>query len=73
MLVYDLGYQKLSYAHIVFRCLSGLAQDANPLDGDKDNLITDAMMAELEADLYGLQVKVNFLLYSKLYWKCSMM
>lgn len=31
-------------------------EDANPLDGDKDNLITDAMMAELEADLYGLQI-----------------
>ncbi|XP_075101291.1 RAF-like serine/threonine-protein kinase 20 isoform X2 [Nicotiana tabacum] len=34
-------------------------EDANPSDGDKDNLITDAMMAELEADLYGLQIIKN--------------
>ncbi|CAN4093643.1 unnamed protein product [Withania somnifera] len=34
-------------------------EDANPSDRDKDNLITDAMMAELEADLYGLQIIKN--------------
>ncbi|XP_059296983.1 uncharacterized protein LOC132049989 isoform X2 [Lycium ferocissimum] len=34
-------------------------EDANPSDGDKDNLITDAMIAELEADLYGLQIIKN--------------
>ncbi|KAL3358995.1 hypothetical protein AABB24_015859 [Solanum stoloniferum] len=34
-------------------------EDANPPDGDKDNLISDAMIAELEADLYGLQIIKN--------------
>ncbi|XP_016541788.2 serine/threonine-protein kinase pakA isoform X1 [Capsicum annuum] len=34
-------------------------EDVNPLDADKDNLITDAMIAELEADLYGLQIIKN--------------
>ncbi|KAJ8558224.1 hypothetical protein K7X08_004990 [Anisodus acutangulus] len=34
-------------------------EDANPSDGDKDTLITDAMVAELEADLYGLQIIKN--------------
>nr|XP_016459731.1 PREDICTED: uncharacterized protein LOC107783268 isoform X2 [Nicotiana tabacum] len=46
-------------------------EDANPSDGDKDNLITDAMMAELEADLYGLQVKDHFLSYFKPCGNCS--
>ncbi|KAJ8534598.1 hypothetical protein K7X08_016326 [Anisodus acutangulus] len=34
-------------------------EDDNPSDGERDNLITDAMIAELEADLYGLQIIKN--------------
>ncbi|XP_018634418.1 uncharacterized protein [Nicotiana tomentosiformis] len=61
-----LGLDTIGGAVISFSATDGVAfphdlglEDANPSDRDKDNLITDAMMAELEADLYGLQIIKN--------------
>lgn len=59
--------------HDIKGCL-GLMQDANA-DNQDDELFSDALIAEMEADMYGLQVSFFFfleklLLRSKLLLLC---